>query len=400
MDRLKYLIRLFVPLVLISLGFQEIMAQDLEKLREERAMQMGDIAYTDSLLNQTAAAKKNELNQLQLLNKQIKSRAGVIRNISSELHVLERSITQKSDSVENLREEVERMKAEYARMIYKAYQTRKSYDKAQYVLAASDFNQAYKRMKYMQQYGKFRKEQANRIKEKTDNINEQLSKLEKAKERQRDLLNQSQREVAKLNNTKNDQNKVVQNLSKQERQLRKELRDKKKVFQRIESEIQRILTEAMNKNKTGTGMELTPEMKIISNEFSQNKGRIPWPVARGVITMHYGKQTHPVLKKVTINNTGIDITTENKEPVRTVFAGKVKSIIPMKGANIAIIIQHGEFFSVYQNLVSIRVKVGDIVAAKDIIGIAFGPNDGSNSEVHFEIWKAGLNLNPEKWLAK
>ncbi len=377
-----------------------LQAQDLEDLRNERLKQMEEIEYTEKLLQQTAASRKDKMNQLNLLSKQIRSRENVVGNLRGELSYLERNISNNEKEVKLLEKEIGGLKEDYARMIYRAYLTNNSYDKVQYILAARDFNQAYKRLKYLQQYGQFRREQAGKIQEKTLQLQTEVSRLEAARLEQKELLIKSQQEVAQLNNEKETQNRYAKELGSRERQLRQELNDKKKVYDQIEKEIQKILDEAMGGDAGAGRVNLTPEMKIVSDDFTQNKGRLPWPIERGVITERFGKHKHAVLKKVDVNNPGVNMTTDRSEPIRAVFKGTVKNIFQVPGANIAIIIQHGEYFTVYQGLVDVSVKKGEQVEIKQNLGRAFaGPNETS-SQLHFEVYKGIERMDPEMWLAK
>lgn len=386
----------------IFLGFlaSPLKGQELENLRNERLRQMREIEYTEKLLKQTAASRKDKINQLNILSKQIRSRENVVGNLRGELNFLERKIRNNEKEVELLTKEIGGLKENYARMIYQAYLMNHSYDKVQYILAARDFNQAYKRLKYMQQYGQFRREQAGQIHDKTIQLQIEVNSLDSSRIEQKDLIIKRQQEVAQLNNEKKAQDKTAKELGSKERQLKKDLNDKKKVYEHIEREIQKILEEAMSGAEGSEGVNLTPEMKIVSDDFTQNKGRLPWPIERGVITERYGKHRHAVLKKVNVDNPGVNMTTDRSEPIRAVFKGTVKNIFQVPGANIAIIIQHGEYFTVYQGLVDVVVKKGDQVSIKQNLGRTFaGPNETS-SQLHFEVYKGTIRMNPELWLAK
>lgn len=385
--------------VLVLLGMS-VNGQNLESLRSERLKQMEEIEYTEKLLEQISASRKDKVSQLNLLSKQIRSRENVLANLRGELNYLERNIRNNEKEVEILTKEIKGLKDDYARMIYRAYLTNNSYDKVQYILAARDFNQAYKRLKYIQQYGQFRRGQALKIQDKSLALEKEVSELEASRSEQKKLLLERQGEVYQLNKEKSSQNKYAQELGRREKQLKQELREKMKIYDKIDKEIQRILAASMKESGGSAGVNLTPEMKIVSNDFTQNKGRLPWPTERGVITERYGKHKHPVLKKVMVDNPGINITTNKSEPIRAVFKGLVKNVFQVPGANLAIIIQHGEYFTVYQGLVDVTVKKGDEVEIKQNIGRAFaGPNE-SSSQLHFEVYKGIERMNPELWLAK
>ena len=391
---------LFISLLLMVSGWKVVYGQELEELRSERQKQLDEIAFTEQLLSKTSLDKSSKLSELKLLSRQISSREKVVTNIRRELNFLDRSIKNRERDVKLLEDDLRILKEDYARMIFKAYQTRKSYDIAQYILAANDFNQAYKRVKYLQQYSKFRKQQAKEIREKTITLEEQVKELAKSRLQQKGLLTQRQKEVAQLSNEKKDKDQHVTRLRRTEKDLRKQLDDKKRARDRIEAEMQRILAEASGGSGGGTGLVLTPEMKIISNEFGNNKGRLPWPVERGVVTSKFGKHQHEVMKNIQVDNMGVDITTNAGESARSVFEGQVSNVMSIRGANLTVIIQHGEYFTVYQNLVNLRVKKGDLVQRKQIIGEVYVDRGSNTSDLHFQLWKGNKNQNPELWLAR
>jgi septal ring factor EnvC (AmiA/AmiB activator) len=190
---------------------------------------------------------------------------------------------------------------------------------------------------------------------------------------------------------------MIKSLGNKEKQLKKELEEKKKIAQRIDKEISKIIEEERRKNIRN---ELTPEQKIISENFSENKGRLPWPVERGTITNHFGVHQHPVLKYVTEKNNGIDITSSGKIRARSIFNGEVTAITAISGANMTVIIRHGKYFSVYNNLVNVRVKKGDKVEIKEEIGEVYSdPKDNNSCTIKFMIFEQGY-LDPEQWIAK
>ncbi len=396
----KYRIAIFFVLLMIIGGVKVVNAQELDQLRSERQKQLDEIAYTEKLLSKATSDKRSRLSELKLLSRQISSRAKVLANIRMELGLLDRSIKNREREVNLLKDELIILKQDYARMIFKAYQTRKSYDIAQYILAANDFNQAYKRVKYLQQYGKFRKQQAKEIREKTVDLQRQVSELAKSHAQQKRLLSQRQKEVTQLNNRKKDKDQYVKRLSKTERSLRKQLDVKKRARDRIEEEMNRIIAAASGGAGGDSGLVLTPEMKIISNEFGNNRGRLPWPVERGVITGKYGLHKHEVLKNIKVDNKGVDITTNGGDAARAVFEGRVSNVLSIRGANLTIIIQHGEYFTVYQNLMNLKIKKGDLVQRKQLLGEIYKERGSSTSELHFELWKGKMNQNPELWLAR
>lgn len=386
--------------MILFLGVLTSNSQELESLRNERLKRLEEIELAEELLNKTKTDRENQMKQLNLISKKINNQQSIIQGINRELAILRRQISNYENEILRLDQEIEYMKEEYARMIYKTYLSMKSYNRAQYVLAAADFNQAFKRIKYIQQYSKYRKEQAKKIKEKTEEVGQKRNRLQEDKSRKDELVIRYRRGMISLNNDRGEKESLVKNLQSQEQQIRKELEEKRRAYKRIEEEIERILAMARGEERGTTGLRMTPEEKILSNEFTQNQGRLPWPVRKGVITTTVGKHKHEVLKRVEIENKGIGIATEAGAGVYSVFEGKVSMVANMPGMNYTVLIQHGEFFSVYQNLVEVSVKKGDRVEIKQLIGRAFRKGNAETSEIQFGIWKGTSVMDPELWLAK
>jgi murein hydrolase activator len=374
--------------------------QDINQLRSQREKSLEDISRTEELLKQTQANRQNELQNLKLINRKITVRNKVITGISNEISLLDNQIRRNESTIDTLESEIMLMKKDYANVIAKTYLNRNAYHRSQYIFAAADFSQAFKRLKYMQQYAKFRKDQAEKIMAKTEELRHVNLKQAEDKNQRSDLLMTEKREMAQLNNDKKDQEGYVKDLQKKEKQVKKDLEAQKATFKKLEREISKLIAAATGSEVSSSGMRMTPEEKIISNEFSQNKGRLPWPVARGVISLGHGRQSAPGLRNVEIDNPGISIVTEDMAPVHAVFEGKVSSIMVLAGGNLGVLIKHGEYFTVYVNISDLKVKVGDIVKIKQEIGRATHNGKDGNPEFNFQIWKGQDNQDPEKWLAK
>jgi len=395
---MKYLFGIWLSLLLLIGNTSQ--SQDLEKLRSEREQYLKEISLSEELLQKTASDRQSSMQELNLIQSNIKNRQRIIDGINRELVILRRQIRNYELEIVKLEDEIEKKKETYSKIIYKVFLSQKSYNKAQYILAAADFNQAFKRIKYVQQYSKFRKEQLESIHQKTLELKEKREKLESDKREKDKLVVENQRSIINLNNDQRQQERVVKQLQSKEKQIRQQIDEKKRAYKMIEDEIEKILAAAVGAETGSTGLRMTPEEKILSNEFSQNKGRLPWPVTRGVVTSKVGKQNHEVLKMVQVENKGIGITTESGAPVLAVFEGKVMMVAVMQGMNNTVLVKHGEFFTVYQNLVDVKVKKGDRVTLKMEIGRAYKEAGASTSEIQFGIWKGTEVLNPEEWLAK
>jgi len=380
--------------------FTNCFCQDINQLRSQREKSLLDISRTEDLLKQTQANRQNELQNLKLINRKITVRNRVIKGINNEISLLDQLIKRNEVLIDTLESEIKMLKNDYGNVIYKTYLNRNAYNRSQYIFAASDFNQAFKRIKYMQQYARFRKNQAEKIEIKSEDLRKINFQQEEDKKQRKKLLDDENQEMFRLNIDKKDQEGYVKDLQKQEKQVKKDLEVQRATFKKLEKEISKLIAAATGAEVSSSGMRMTPAEKIISNEFSQNIGRLPWPVTRGIISMGHGRQNAPGLRNVEIDNLGISIITENEAVVSSVFEGKVSSIMSLAGGNLAVLIKHGEYFSVYVNISNLKVKVGDNVKIKQEIGRATHNGKDGNPEFNFQIWKGQDNQDPEKWLSK
>lgn len=319
--------------------------------------------------------------------------------------------------INKLQKDLEQLKQEYAKMIYYAYKNQDSYSKMMFVFSSSDFNQAYMRMKYMQQYSDYRKSQAKQIQATQELLNKKVNELQAKKNEQQSLLGEKEEEKTELSKERNEKEQVLTHLQDKEKQLKQDLKKKRDDANKLQQAIQRIIEEEIRKareaakkanasnkvnkgNKvTSGGLTLTPEAQKLSATFETNKGKLPWPVTEGVITESFGEHDHPVLKGIKVKNNGIDISTRAGSTVRALFEGEVTGVITIPGAGKAVIVRHGEYLSVYSNLETTIAKSGEKVKTKQTIGTVRSDDDGK-AEVHLEIWKGSVMLNPEGWIFK
>lgn len=388
---------LFIILQLAGSG-QSI--ADLQKKKQNAAQ---EIEYTTKLLNEVQKNEKTSLNRLQLLNTQIDQRNQLISGINDEIKVYQGFIDNNTEVVRWLKEDMETIREEYAELIRSTDRNKNAGDPIIFLLSADNFNQAFRRHIYMKRYTSYRRQQAETISALQLLLNEKIVKLEQQKQIKEQLVGQNQQEARKLAGEKNQQNSIIQDLQKQQRSLRQKLEQQRREEQQLEREIQRIIEEEARKSagKTTPGFALTPEQKLIGDNFEQNKRRLPWPVERGVITERFGVHSHAVLNNVQVRNNGINITTEAGAKVRAVFNGEVSRVFGITGGNTAVIIRHGSFLSVYSNLREVVVKKGDKVATKQIIGTVYtDADDGNKSILKFQIWRENQKLNPEEWIGR
>ncbi|HZL11126.1 MAG TPA: peptidoglycan DD-metalloendopeptidase family protein [Prolixibacteraceae bacterium] len=377
--------------------------QSLDDLRKKKEKTNEEIKYTTRLLEDAKTNEKKTLNKYNILNKQIELRTSLITGINSEVGVLGDFIDQNAWLVSSLNSDLEELKAEYANMIRYAQRNQTNYSTVLFILSSNSFNQAYKRMMYLRQYTEYRKKQAELIQWIRDLIQVKVKVLVQQRSEKEILIQDKKREADQLSKEKKEQQKYLTSLQQKQKGFEKKLREQQQIESQLSREIQRIIDEEIRKAKKSgkTGYEMTPEQKLVSGQFEQNKRRIPWPVERGVITGHFGVHEHPVLKNIQVRNNGIDISTSNGAKARSVFDGEVSRVFMVTGGNMAVIIRHGKYLTVYSNLVNVQVNSGDKVSVKETIGtIGTDSDDGNKTVLKFQIWKENEKQDPEDWIAR
>lgn len=380
--------------------------QSLEELRKKKEKTSEQIKFTTKLLEEAKKSEKQSLNKYKILNKQIELRTNLITGINSEVGVLVEFIDQNAWLVSSLNTDLEELKKEYAKMIQFAQKNNTNYSKVLFVLSANSFNQAYKRLMYLKQYTDYRKKQAELIQWIRDLIQIKVGRLQQQRTEKETLLQAKKREADKLNKEKKQQGKNLATLQQKQKEIERKLREQQKIDAQLSREIQKIIDEEVQKarakaKETGkTTYEMTPEEKLASGQFEQNKRRLPWPVERGVVTDHFGVHEHPVLKNIQVKNNGVDISTAQGSKARSVFGGEVSRVFVVSGGNYAVIIRHGKYLTVYSNLVNVQVKSGDKVGIKQTIGTIGTDGEDDKTVLKFQIWNENVKLNPEDWIAR
>lgn len=403
-----WLLILFFTCCLPALG-QKSKAQ----LEREKQENLRKIREASNILKETQSKKDASIAQLTVLQKEIEARNELIESITQEVDLLNIEIAEINDIIRALKGDIETLKQEYAKMIYEASKTQSNYDKLTFIFSAESFNQLIMRFKYLQQFSDARKYQVEQIEKVKLTLDVEKNRLASTLQEKNELLNSKKIEQENLNRLRLQQDDMIAALNDREKQLKKEVNTRRKENKKLEKliedivkrEIARARKEAERKAKEraktekNTGISSTPEVVKLSNTFEANAKKLPWPVARGEIVGHFGVQPHPVLKGVTVENLGIDIITLKEEPVRSVFKGKVVTIASVPGMNNVVMVQHGEYFTVYAKLKTVTVKRGQEIDAKTHIGTVYTDKDGQ-SQLQFQIWKNNKKLDPEQWLYK
>jgi len=373
-----------------------------QELENKRKKLEAEIAYTNKLISEVLTNKQSSLNQLKLVEVKIDKRNNLLANYKLEIHALSTSIETTELSIRNLNRDLDLLRKEYAKMAWYAYQYKTAYNKLIFLFSAESLNQAYQRMRYLDQLADYMRKQAAEITEKETEKQDALSAFTQKKEKLSGLLSQESTEVYLLEKERLEKKKVAASLNGQEKQLKSALREKERESKKLANQIEAIIT-AETKKVVSSGKkvnyELTPEEKTLSNSFLANKGKLPWPLERGVVSETFGVHKHPVLKKVQTKNNGVDMATSKNSDARCVFDGKVASVTKISNTNIAVIVKHGDYFTVYSNLDQVFVQKGDQVKTLQLLGRVH-TNLKSETELHFEVRKGSVPQNPAYWISK
>ncbi|RLD45835.1 MAG: hypothetical protein DRI86_04895 [Bacteroidetes bacterium] len=358
-----------------------------------------NISYTKKLLNETKHKKKSSLNQLNLLQQQVKERKRLINAYSNEIVLIDNQINIDRKNIEELKSELKQLKKEYANLIYQSYKSRSQYDQWMFIIASTDFYQAMRRIRYLKEYNTYRRSKADDIIQTKAKIEEEIASYEKQKDERLGLLITKENETQELEKDRLRKKSVINRLQQKEKDLRKQLLQQQKEWNKLNKKLQKIIEEEMRKNsKNNNRLPMTPAEVQLSKDFVSNIGKLPWPMKRGAIISHFGKHNHPQLH-VTIDNKGVDFQCEQSTIARAVFAGKVARIIQMAKYK-AVLVKHGNYFTVYNKLGQIFVKEGDMLTTKQKIGVVMTDKDSGETVLHFELWKQLQPQNPEKWIIK
>jgi septal ring factor EnvC (AmiA/AmiB activator) len=388
--------------ILIQILFSGIVTgQSKEELQSQKQEAYDELKLTRELMEKTTAQRTTSVKQLRLLQNGINVRAGLISTLESETDLLNHSIQETEVKITQLGIENEKNREEYARLIYYAYRNHTQYEKFMYILAGATISQSYQRYKYLKYISAYRIKKANEIDSLIVELDHQKNQLNLFKIEKLLSLEEKEIEQEKLIGQRSRRSAMINELKRKEAQLWEEIREKERITKALESKIREIIEEEARKlNSANIYGALTPEQELIGKDFKKNRGNLPWPVEKGIVTVGYGRNEVPGLRGSSVQNNGVDISSSPGTEVRAVFEGQVTKVFAILGANYTVLIRHGEFLSVYQNLVNVRVKTGDKVLTKERLGEAFTDETENIAIVHFEVWQERTILNPEEWISK
>ena len=382
------------------------------ELEEKRKQLLREIEQTTRLLKQTKENRAATYSTYVTLQRQINRRLQLIETLQKEVLLILETVERTTGAVQALRDDVERLKSEYAVMVRQAYRQKLLHNDWLFILSASSFNNAFRRWQYLRQYDRYRQKQARLVIETQETLLAKIGALEKRKAEKEKLLATEERQSEMLGLEISTKDRILEELKSDENRLARQLNAKEKAARKLTAAIETIIKEEMEKarlaeeTRAAANVNVSPSTSSVgtssasnlSSDFRRSRGALPWPVKNGVITSYFGRQQHPTIKTVEIVNNGIDISTDQGSHVQAVFEGTVVGTQFIPGFDYMVILQHGEYYTVYSNLQEVRVRKGDRVGIRQSLGIVSTDRKTNTAEVHFEIWKEKTRLDPTDWV--
>jgi septal ring factor EnvC (AmiA/AmiB activator) len=409
-------------LLIFTTSFSWSQNSQQEKLEKRKAEIQKEIREKEEMLKKVRKEEKTVSNQLAIQNEKITLKQKLINTTSHQTKLLGDDIYSNQLKINRLRKDLEILKQDYTQMVVKAYKSRSTQSRAMFLLSSENFQQAYKRFQYMKQYASYRKMQGDEIKYKTESLTGYTEKIVVQKIEKEKLLQANEAEKKILEKEKLVQQEIAKAIKKSKAQITAEIKKKQQESRRIDGQINKLIRDAIasaNKKvaaanvktnpkttaattkatETSTKIVLTPEAKLVADNFKSNKGRLPWPVEKGFVSLAYGDQPHPVYNSLIVHNSGVEISTDQGSSARAVFGGEVISVMVLSPVNKAVMIQHGDYFTVYQNLSSVNVSKGDKVQTKQTLGKIRTNGDSGKTVLKFIISQNTTYNNPASWLS-
>lgn len=395
---MKKWIWVLILIPVLSLAQDKKAALEAQKKRLQQ-----EIVQINALIKTSAKKRANVLTQVETVQLKMDRQDALIRLTNRQINRLNQEININLRNIEKLRTELTSLKKDYAEMVVSARKNKSTQNRLMFLLSSESFWQAYKRMAYMKQYAAYRKQQGEQIAAKTKALQQYTSDLVAQRKDKKQLIEENRKAQKELDSIRKRQSSLVLELKKRERNYSAQIKKKQKQQEVIDKEIARLIREAIaaSNKKAGTktgNFVLTPEAKALAASFASNKGRLPWPVEKGIVTQRFGTQRHPVVRTTTIKSNGVSLSVPAGASARSVFEGIVLNIVQFKGSNPIVLIQHGNYITSYKNLSKVYVKKGDRVTAKQAIGQIFTNKDTGKTTLQFSLFQNTTPQNPALWL--
>lgn len=398
---------LFLWCLLIGSGIINLQGQTSREALEERRQELRrEIRRINQLRSNNQEREQSVLGQVEDLDQQIRNIENLLKVTNDQANLLTREINSNTTRMKTLRNELSLLKEDYARMIEKSYKSKSTQSRIMFLLSSQNFLQAYKRLQYMKQYASYRKQQGEEIRAMTEELQEINKTLVDQKEEKEKLIAENREARAQLEESRKAQEALIKTIRSKESQFASQIRQKQQEIDKIDRQIEEMVRASIAKDNEKSGsssrttFELTPEARALAADFVKNKGRLPWPVRSGVVTMRFGTQPHPVVRSTTINNNGVRIETDKAGKARAVFNGTVSEVQAVKGANKAVMLRHGDYLTIYNNLGKVYVKRGDKISTGQDLGEVATSRSTGKTTLHFLIYKNTQKMDPANWILK
>ena len=379
----------------IATGMQ---AQSVDELRRKQQALEKEMATTSKMLGETKRSETATSNKLQLIGRNIKTQRKLINSIGQEIHALDQQMGELTARRDQLQTQLEQYKEDYALMVRESHYARIQQSPLLFILSSNSFVELSRRMRYMEEFSAYRRHQVEKITHTQSEIDEQNRMLGENRQEKQTSLQRKQREQENLARDERKQKKMLSELKKKEKDLKGQQKAQQKRANEINRQIEAIIRAQASKDKEKG--QLTKEQQLISGGFAKNQGRLPWPIAEGHISRHFGMQQNEEHQYVTNNNKGTYFQTTRGAKARAVYEGTVSATI-MLGSEYAVIVQHGTYRTVYSGLSALSVKQGDNVSTKQTLGtIKTDAADDNKTELYFQIYEGKNLLNPESWISR
>ena len=392
--------------LIISVATSQSTSARQKALEEQKKRLQQEIKQINTILFSNIRKEKSVVSKVEDLDLKISVRSQIVKVNNQQANLLTRQINVNQRDITNLRSELKNLKKDYANMIVKSYKSKSSQNRLMFLFSSSYFLQAYKRIQYMKQYANFRKKQGEEISEKTQTIQNLNKTLLDQKSIKEALVAENKIVQTTLMKERKFQQNLIRSIKSKSRSLTSEIKQKQRQSAAIDKEIERLIREAIAASNKLAGkasknvFALTPEAKLLAKNFVANKGKLPWPVEKGVVTQRFGTQPHPLVKTTMIKSNGVTIATNPKSKARAVFDGEVMAILSFKGSNPAVLIKHGNFITTYKNIAKVYVRKGQKVKSKQSIGEIFTHPQSGKTTLQFSVFNELKPQNPKNWIYK
>jgi septal ring factor EnvC (AmiA/AmiB activator) len=390
----------FFILIFLFCNFSDYGQNSVESIRKRRENTLKEIEYANKILEETKGRTRQSLQEVSLINEKLKRRKEYIISLEAESALLMDNINEDESQINSIENEIKRMKDLYASMIVRNYKSRARDFYFIFFLASDNLNQFYQRFRFVKIYMNYIKIQREKYEELVKELMNKRNELKRVQIEKEDLAKAGRKEYATIKEESARKTELLNSLKRKQDEMEKEIREKEKIREKLDREITRLIeSETRKAGSAKTGMSLTPVEKLISTDFGKNKGKLPWPTQKGIVSGKYGEHEHPDFKSVKIRNDGIYISTEKGESVRSVFKGIVSKVFSIPGENFTVIIRHGNYYTLYHNIIDVTVKQGQHVETREVIGHVFTDPETKETTLYFQLWRETERNDPELWLA-